>query len=97
VAQAVSKRADGEVIGFDGMLHLGDELDVWNRGPRLGGPAGDPRSMALEQPSGLHPGLPSASTLGLALRACMFRSVRVASTKKDTEGVKKEGDMWTHN
>jgi hypothetical protein len=22
---------------------------------------------------------------------------RVASTKKDTEGVKKEGDMWTHN
>ena len=38
MTQAVGKSPYGKVIGFDGVLHLGDELMVGYRCPRFGGP-----------------------------------------------------------
>ena len=38
MTQAVGECAYGEVVGFDGVLHLGDEVYVWDRCPRFGGP-----------------------------------------------------------
>jgi hypothetical protein len=38
VTQAVGETANGEIVRADGAFDLADELDVWDRGPRLGGP-----------------------------------------------------------
>lgn len=38
MTQAVGESPNGQVVGFDGTLDLRDELDVWDRCPRFGGP-----------------------------------------------------------